>query len=95
MRAESMLPKHPVLRFTVTLIFLPNLFSSHIYCIPNYLFMFLNLLKKLYFYLTSFIVNVTIVCKKKKKTSYFLRAYTYTENIVILGHLCIISTQTL
>ena len=33
MTAESMLSKRPVLRITVTLIFLIQLFSFHIYCI--------------------------------------------------------------
>ena len=37
MTAESMLSKHPVLRFTAVLFFLIKLFSPHIYCIPHFL----------------------------------------------------------
>ena len=35
MTAESMLSKHPVLRFIAALFFILELFSSHIYCIPS------------------------------------------------------------
>ena len=37
MTAKSMLLKRPVLRFTAALFFLVKLFSSHIYCIQNFI----------------------------------------------------------
>ena len=43
MTAEFMLSKRPVLRFTAALFFLLKLFSSHIYCIPKYIFIVVSL----------------------------------------------------
>ena len=42
MTAESMLSKRPVLRFTVVLLFFLKVFSSHVYCIPIYLYKIAN-----------------------------------------------------
>ena len=44
MTAESILSKRPVLRFTVALLFLLKLFSSHIHCIPIYLYKIANII---------------------------------------------------